>query len=159
MTSKPISLFKSILHNIGVVLVGLGIAWIGTRLDSLLRISEFHSLITTAAAWLLLIIGFLLRVWATFYFYERQMKVISLTPQKTLITSGPYRFSRNPLYLGGNVFIFFGAALLLGSPTALIITAVHLPLVDLFIRREEKQLERDFGEQWLRYKQQVRRWL
>ena len=69
------------------------------------------------------------------------MKVISLEPQKTLITSGPYRFSRNPLYLGGNVFIFFGAALLLGSPSALLITAIHLPFVDLFIRREEKQLE------------------
>jgi Phospholipid methyltransferase len=54
-------------------------------------------------------IGFLLRVWATFHFYEQHMKVISLVPQKKLITSGPYRFSRNPLYLGGNVFIFFAA--------------------------------------------------
>jgi protein-S-isoprenylcysteine O-methyltransferase Ste14 len=87
------------------------------------------------------------------------MRVVSLTPQKTLITSGPYGFSRNPLYLGGNVFIFFGAALLLGSPTALVITAVHLPLLDLFIRREERQLEKDFGEEWLRYKQHVRRWI
>ena len=87
------------------------------------------------------------------------MKVISLAPQKTLITSGPYRFSRNPLYLGGNVFIFFGAMLLFGSATGLFITAIHLPFVDLFIRREEKQLEKDFGEQWMRYKKQVGRWI
>ena len=80
------------------------------------------------------------------------MKVIWLVPQKHLITSGPYRFSRNPLYLGGNVFIFFGAASLLGSPTGLFITAIHLPFVDLFIPREEKQLEKDFGEEWVRYK-------
>ena len=104
-------------------------------------------------------VGFLLRVWATFHFYEHQMKVISLEPQKTLITSGPYRFSRNPLYLGGNVFIFFGAALLLGSPSALLITAIHLPFVDLFIRREEKQLEKLLLARSGKSKKRVRRWL
>jgi protein-S-isoprenylcysteine O-methyltransferase Ste14 len=108
---------------------------------------------------LLLIVGFLLRVWATFYFYQKRMKVISLSPQRTLITSGPYRFSRNPLYLGGNVFVFLGAALLLGSPAAVFVAIIHLPFVDLFIRREERQLERDFGEQWLQYRNRVRRWL
>src|SRR6266478_1472357 len=118
------NLFKSILHNIGVVIVGLGLAFIGTRVDSLFGISDFHSIFATTLAWLLLGIGFLVRVWATFYSYERRMKVISLAPQKTLITSGPYRFSRNPLYLGGNVFIFFGAMLLFGSPTGLFITAI-----------------------------------
>jgi protein-S-isoprenylcysteine O-methyltransferase Ste14 len=153
------NLVKSILHNIGVVLVGLGIAFLGTKVDALLGIHGFHSTLASASGWLLLLIGFLVRVSATFYFYEHQMKVISLAPQQTLITSGPYRFSRNPLYLGGNVFIFFGAALLLGSPTALAFTAVHLPLVDIFIRREERQLERDFGEQWVRYKSGVRRWI
>ena len=80
-------------------------------------------------------------------------------PQKALITSGPYRFSRNPLYLGGNVFIFFGAASLVGSPVALFITLIHLPFVDLFIRREERQLEKDFGEAWISYKNHVRCWI
>jgi protein-S-isoprenylcysteine O-methyltransferase Ste14 len=87
------------------------------------------------------------------------MRVISLSPQGSLITSGPYRFTRNPLYLGGNVFIFFGAALVLGSPTALVVTALHLPLVDLMIRREERQMEQAFGEQFLSYKRRVRRWI
>ena len=45
----------------------------------------------------------------------------------------------------------FGAALSLGSPTALFVTAIHIPLVDLFVRREERQLERQFGEAWVRY--------
>ncbi len=159
LQTKFINLFKSILHNLGVVLVGLGVAFIGTRFDAFWGISRFSSIFATAVAWLLLIIGFLIRVWATFYFYEHKMKVILLRPQKTLITSGPYRFSRNPLYLGGNVFIFFGAALLLGSPSGIFITALHLPLVDLFIRREEEQLEKSFGEEWQSYKNQVRRWV
>jgi protein-S-isoprenylcysteine O-methyltransferase Ste14 len=48
---------------------------------------------------------------------------------------------------------------LLGSPTALVITALHIPLLDRFIRREEEQLERNFGDEWRGYKTRVRRWL
>jgi len=154
-----VNLLKSILHNIGVVAVGLGLAYAGTRVDSLLGISAFSSPFLKSTGWLLLALGFLIRVWATVHFYAHRMRVISLEPQKALITSGPYRFSRNPLYLGGNVFIFFGAALIFGSPTALIATAIHIPLIDLFIRREERQLERVFGEAWHSYRKQVRRWL
>lgn len=155
--SSPIT--RSVVHNIGVVIVGLAVAFIGTRLDLLFGIPDFRSMVTTFLGSLLLVAGFLLRVWATCYFYQNQMKVISLSPQRTLVTSGPYRFSRNPLYLGGNAFVFLGAALLFGSPVALLITIIHLPLVDLFIRREERQLERDFGNDWLEYRKRVRRWL
>ena len=80
--------------------------------------------------------------------------------------SGHIRFSwaaggteQAPLYLGGTVFIFFGAALCLKSPTALLATAAHLPLMDRFIRREERQLERQFGEAWRRYQNRVPRWI
>jgi protein-S-isoprenylcysteine O-methyltransferase Ste14 len=154
-----VPLFKSVLHNIGVVIVGLGVAFLGTRLDLLLGIRDFSSALRTVLGAVLLIVGFLLRVWATLYFYRERMKVISLSPQRSLITSGSYRFSRNPLYLGGNVFVFLGAALLLRSPVAVFITMVHLPFLDLFIRREERQLERDFGEEWREYRKRVRRWL
>jgi protein-S-isoprenylcysteine O-methyltransferase Ste14 len=154
-----VTFLRSLLHNIGVVLVGLVVAYVGTRLDSILGVPNFRSLGGIIAGSLVVAVGFLLRMWATYIFYEHRMKVISLSPQAVLVTSGPYRFSRNPLYLGGNVFIFFGAGCLLGSPSALVLTALHLPLVDLFIRREETQLEARFGDQWLRYKQHVRRWV
>src|SRR5262245_56371561 len=152
-------LLKSALHNLGVVIVGLGVAYLGTMVDSFIGVSSLASALAKAAGLLLLGLGFLVRLWATYHFYAHDMRVISLEPQSTLITSGPYRFSRNPLYLGGNVFIFFGAALLLGSPTALIVTALHLPLMDRFIRREEEQLERIFGDEWRSYKRRVRRWI
>lgn len=154
-----VNFVKSLLHNIGVVIVGFGFAFLGTAIDSLLGITEFDFLFATTVGWLLLSIGFLVRVWATFLFYERHMKVISLVPQKTLITAGPYRFSRNPLYLGGNVFIFLGAVLVLGSPTGIVLTAINIVAVDFMIRREEKQLERDFGDEWVSYSNRVRRWL
>jgi len=139
--------------------VGLAFAALGKAVDSAFGFSGLALPLMKPAAFLLLTLGFLLRVWATVHFYAHNMRVISLEPQQRLITSGPYRFSRNPLYLGGNVFTFFGAALLLGSPTALIATAVHLPLMDLFIRREERQLEHEFGEEWRSYRKRVRRWL
>ena len=153
------NLLKSILHNIGVVGVGLVLAYMGTRLGKLFKIPDFKTIPTLIAAWLFLAAGFLLRVWATFHFYKHRMKVIKLEPQSALITSGPYSFSRNPLYLGGNVFIFLGTALLFGSPCAFIITLFNIPLADWMIRREERQLERAFGQQWLEYKKRVRRWI
>jgi protein-S-isoprenylcysteine O-methyltransferase Ste14 len=154
------SFLKSILHNIGVVLVGFGFAFIGAKLDVFLNITGFRSRVTTAAAWILVSLGFLLRVWATFHFYRQHLKVIALAPQERLITSGPFRFSRNPLYLGGNVFIFAGAALQRGSPCALLLTLLNIVLLDRWmIPREERQLERDFGEAWVSYTNKVRRWL
>jgi protein-S-isoprenylcysteine O-methyltransferase Ste14 len=75
----------------------------------------------------------------------------------------PYRVSLNFLDRDtsseNSVFIFFGAALLFGSPGALLITAAHLPLVGLFIRRQERQLQAAFGDDWIDYKKRVRRWL
>ena len=154
-----INLLKSVLHNIGVVIVSLAVAYLGTAIDSWLGIPAFSISVVKAFGVLLLSLGFLARVWAAVHFYAHEMRVISLEPQGSLVTTGPFRYSRNPLYLGGNVFCFFGAALLLGSPSALVITALHLPLVDFMTRREEKQLEERFGDEFRVYKKRVRRWL
>ena len=154
-----INLFKSVLHNLGVVVVSLAWAYLGRFLDSFLRVPTLSSSVLTAFGVVLLALGFLIRTWAAVHFYVHRMRVISLEPQNSLVTTGPFRYSRNPLYLGGNVFCFFGASLFLGSPAALCLTALHLPLVNLMISREEKQLERKFGEEWRAYKRRVRRWL
>jgi protein-S-isoprenylcysteine O-methyltransferase Ste14 len=154
-----INLLKSVLHNVGVVIASFAFAYLGAILDSLLRIPRFSSPVVTVFGVLLIAAGFFLRVWAAAHYYAHKMRVISLVPQGTLVTTGPFRFSRNPLFLGGNVFCFFGTALVLGSPMALLMTALQIPLVDLLIRREEKQLEQTFGDEYRLYKKQVRRWL
>jgi len=159
LKSVVINLFKSVLHNLGVVVVALAWAYLGRFVDSLLRVSTLSSSVLTAFGVVLLTLGFLIRTWAAVHFYIHRMRVISLQPQNSLVTTGPFRYSRNPLYLGGNVFCFFGASLFLGSPSALVLTTLHLPLVNLMISREEKQLERKFGEEWRAYKRRVRRWL
>jgi len=155
----PVNLFKSLLHNVGIVIMSLALAYLGTLIDWLLGLPSLASRLAATVGAVLLALGFLLRLWAVVHFYNHNMKVISLEPQRSLVTAGPYRYSRNPLYLGANVFCFFGAALLFGSPTALIMTAVHLPFMNLWIQREERQLEQKFGDRFRVYKKQVRRWL
>lgn len=153
------NLLKSILHNIGVLLVGFAFASLGRGLDLLLKLPRFGFPFISIVAVALLIIGFMIRVWATSYFYQQGMAVIRLEPQKQLLTAGPYSFSRNPLYLGGNVFIFLGAVLFLGSPSGVALTAIAIASTDLMIRREERQLAQKFGQEWISYKSRVRRWI
>jgi protein-S-isoprenylcysteine O-methyltransferase Ste14 len=80
-------------------------------------------------------------------------------PPKTLVVDGPYRYVRNPM-ISGVLFILFGEALVLVSwPHAqwalffLCLNAVYIPLV------EEPLLERRFGDAYLRYRRQVRRFI
>jgi protein-S-isoprenylcysteine O-methyltransferase Ste14 len=76
-----------------------------------------------------------------------------------LITSGLYRFSRNPMYLGFGL-ILAGIALLLGTMLPfLIVPGFMLLLETRFIREEENRLAQKFGPDWLVYRQQVRRWI
>jgi len=152
-------LLKSVVHNVGVLIVGFAFAYLGTAIDTHFHLAPLAVPFSRPVALALLTIGFSLRLWAAYQFYLHHMYIISFEPQSTLITTGPYRFSRNPLYLGGNVFVFFGASLWLRSPAAVAMTVLHLPLIDLFIRGEERQLEQKFGDQWRAYKKRVRRWL
>ncbi len=77
----------------------------------------------------------------------------------TLVTSGPYRLSRNPGYLS-LALLYAAIAILADAPWALAALAPALIVVDRgVIAREERYLERKFGEQYLRYKATTRRWL
>jgi protein-S-isoprenylcysteine O-methyltransferase Ste14 len=77
----------------------------------------------------------------------------------TLVTTGPYHYSRNPIYLGV-ILLSLGFAVIIMSITVLICTVVlFLFFRRFFIRWEEEKLEEAFGEEYLAYKKQVRRWL
>lgn len=78
---------------------------------------------------------------------------------KALVTEGPYRYSRNPIYVS-NTLIYVGLSLALNAwwPLALMPVLIWIMRVGVIVR-EEKYLERIFGDEYLRYKQRVRRWL
>jgi len=76
-----------------------------------------------------------------------------------LLTSGPFRFSRNPLYLALSATLV-GFALLLDSAWIVILVPVLVLLLDrLVIAREEVRLRTQFGEVYLAYARRVRRWI
>lgn len=80
-------------------------------------------------------------------------------PASTLVTDGPYRFSRNPGYVSLTL-VYLGVTLLLNNVTVLLMVVPALLVMDLWVvPREERHLEEQFGEQYLRYKQSVRRWI
>jgi protein-S-isoprenylcysteine O-methyltransferase Ste14 len=75
------------------------------------------------------------------------------------VTTGVFRISRNPIYLGF-VLVLLGTVVLLGSLTPwLLAVAVAVFLHAVFVRFEETRLEEVFGEAWAAYKRKVRRWL
>jgi len=76
-----------------------------------------------------------------------------------LITSGPFRISRNPQYLGFAA-ILLGVAINHGTLITFVSPTLFFILMELiFIPFEEKNLERIFGREYIEYRNQVRRWL
>ena len=76
-----------------------------------------------------------------------------------LLVDGPYRISRNPIYLG-LVVALAGVAVVCGSITPFMVVPAFAFLIDRrFIRAEEAQLEETFGQEYDAYKRRVRRWL
>ena len=75
------------------------------------------------------------------------------------MTGGPFRYTRNPAYLG-MAMIFAGVSCLANAlPAMLLLPAALLTIQRGVIEREERYLEREFGEEYLRYKARTRRWV
>lgn len=94
-------------------------------------------------------------------FLKAKTTVTPLKPEKAsqLVTSGFYRFSRNPMYLG-MLFILVGVAIWFGSLANIVILASFVAYITAFqIKPEETRLEQLFGADYRDYRQQVRRWL
>jgi protein-S-isoprenylcysteine O-methyltransferase Ste14 len=104
-------------------------------------------------------IGMWLNVWADRLFKQRETTVRPFEESSALILDGPFRFSRNPMYLG-MVAAIIGVAIVLGSLVAFIApVAFYLTMSVAFICHEEKAMEDTFGQEYLNYRNRVRRWI
>ena len=109
--------------------------------------------------WPLLGSGLALNGWFLKTMRDAEAPIRTDKPVPRLTTEGPFRYSRNPSYLA-LAMIYAGIAFLLNSLWAIL----FLPLVVVVMQhevigREERYLERTFGEEYLTYKGKVRRWV
>jgi protein-S-isoprenylcysteine O-methyltransferase Ste14 len=80
-------------------------------------------------------------------------------PATAIVTEGPYRFTRYPLYLGMTL-VHSGITVLFNAlPAAMLLPLALAVMRGGVIEREERYLERKFGDEYLAYKARVRRWL
>jgi protein-S-isoprenylcysteine O-methyltransferase Ste14 len=108
----------------------------------------------------LIVAGFVPPVWALVLFRRADTEIEPTSPvNRALVTSGPYRFTRNPMYLGLvtitlGIAVWIGAWPMLVVPIAVFTTAnwVHIPF-------EEAKMHRQFGPAYDDYVERVRRWV
>ena len=103
--------------------------------------------------------GFLLAFNSIAKFIRAKTGVVPFSESTTLITEGFYKYSRNPMYVGMNFFLL-GLLIILNNPINFIFLIIFFLIVrNLFVIKEEVQMEETVGEDYLGYKGKVRRWL
>ncbi|HXQ37743.1 MAG TPA: isoprenylcysteine carboxylmethyltransferase family protein, partial [Anaerolineales bacterium] len=107
----------------------------------------------------LIVAGFSLGLAAISEFRKARTTVDPHGSVSSVVTSGIYRFTRNPIYLGF-LLMLIGIPLNSGTYWGLILAPVFIYFMNnLVIEREEAYLEKKFGDVYAGYKSRVRRWL
>ncbi len=108
---------------------------------------------------ILVLFGIIINLWTDKFFTKFKTDVkYHLKPSK-MIVSGPFKISRNPMYLG-MLCILLGVATFLGSLVTIIPTVIFILIIEIvFIPVEEKNMKKVFGKNYLKYKKRVRKWI
>ena len=106
----------------------------------------------------LLVAGLAITITSAGAFARAKTAIRPFQESSTLVTSGFYRYTRNPMYLG-MVLVLLGVDVFLGSATPFLVPPLFVWLIQRrFIRREEAMLEERFGDEYRAFRQRVRRW-
>jgi protein-S-isoprenylcysteine O-methyltransferase Ste14 len=137
----------------------LGGLALGFVIEALLPGASVPGLVRWVGGGVLLVAGLALLASFNTAFGRTGTAVEPWKPTTAIVTTGPYRLTRNPAYLG-MALVYVGIALLAGALWALVPLPFVLIVIDrAVIAREERYLERKFGREYLDYKAGVRRWI
>jgi protein-S-isoprenylcysteine O-methyltransferase Ste14 len=115
--------------------------------------------IVKVVAVLFFAVGSILCVWSIGLFRRSKTSLVPVKPTATLVLSGPYQLSRNPMYLG-LLCLYLAATFWLNMVWALVLVPIVIGIVQrIVIEKEERYLEQRFGEMYRQYKARVRRWI
>lgn len=150
---------KIISINLGIILVAVFVVWISVLIDEYFGLIGFKSNIASILGLTFVLFGLFFRFWASDTFYKNKVKVLWVSSQKKLLIEGPFKFTRNPLYIG-IVSIALGVVILFGSYTGLLLAIIFFFIWDLWLKYfEEKDLEKKFGKNYRKYKKNIPRWI
>jgi protein-S-isoprenylcysteine O-methyltransferase Ste14 len=137
----------------------LGALVFGLLLNRRFPIAFLPRRIARILGWPLLSGGLLLIGWFEWTMRHAGTPANPYKPVSHIATEGPFRYTRNPAYLAMTM-IHTGIAGLANALWAILLLPVALLVIQRgVIEREERYLERKFGEEYLRYKARVRRWI
>jgi protein-S-isoprenylcysteine O-methyltransferase Ste14 len=140
-------------------LIYLGVLAAGLLLNRRVPVCALPRGVARGAGWPLLGGGVLLLVWFEQAMRQADTPTNPYKPSSRVATEGPFRYTRNPGYLS-MAMIYAGIATIANALWAVLLLPVALLVIRRgVIEREEDYLERKFGEEYLRYKAQVRRWI
>lgn len=113
------------------------------------------------AGLILVVLAALIDFSSLYLFLTKKTTPNPMKPQFTtgLVTTGMYKVSRNPMYLG-LLILLLGVATYLGQLSAFLVLPVFcIVITEMQIKPEEHMLEQKFGSEYLAYKSKVRRWI
>lgn len=140
-------------------LLYVGMLAVGLVLSAVFPTPVLSGWLPTLGGVLLAVLGVIVMVWATVTMRRAGESPVPMEPTRTLVTDGPFGFSRNPLYLAMTL-VYAGIALAFSSLWALALLLVVLVIMDRgVIASEEQYLHGQLGESYAQYKARVRRWL
>lgn len=109
----------------------------------------------------LIVLGCLVAILGLWEFRKVKTTINPHTPNKTsnLVTAGVYNITRNPMYLG-MLFVLLGAILRFENALGFIALPMFIGYINRYqIKPEEQMIEQLFGQEYLEYKNKVRRWI
>ncbi len=136
--------------------VALVIEWLLDRWWPLQQIVAHDAQIL---GWFFIGLGVMVVIWAAGLFHKHGTEIKPFHESSKLVIQGPFRYTRNPMYMG-MVFALTGFAIWMGSLAAfLVIPAFIVFITRRFIIYEERMLEEKFGDEYRDYRMHVSRWI